>query len=227
MLASLQTPGSTVPSRPRVALVLLALLPLTLLVACGGGPPADSGAAGGEASTEGAAKVDDTIPPIRSQGDGAGPASAGKPGPVGFDLPEGWQDHPPTSSMRIAQARIPGDGGPAEMVVFYFGPGQGGGTQANLQRWIGQMQVAAGTQPEEDSFQVGDLTVTHVTVHGTLLPSGMGTGPTEPQPDSMLMGAVVEGPGGPWFFKVTGPEATLESQRDTFLEMLHTVRPPA
>lgn len=223
MFASLQTPDPTRPSRPRAALVLLALLPLTLLVACGGGAPSaeTEGDAGAETSP------DDTIAPVRAQGNGAAPAAPGTPGPVGFDLPEGWQDHPPTSSMRTAEAMIPGEGGPAEMVVFYFGPGQGGGVDDNIQRWIGQMQMAEGTEPQQDSFQVGDLTVTHVTVHGTLLPSGMGTGPTEPQPDSMLMGAVVVGPGGPWFFKITGPEATLEDEREAFVEMLHTVRPPA
>jgi len=207
----------------RTPILVTALL---LLAACGGGeaPPADDSAANGqsdEAATE-------ALAPVRAQGNASSPAPAiGTPGPVSFELPEGWQEHPPASRMRTAEARIPGPGGDAELVVFYFGPGQGGGTEANLQRWIGQMEVTPGTEPERNSFQVDDLTVTHVTVHGTLLPSGMGTGPDSPQPDSMLMGAVVEGPGGPWFFKVTGPEATLEGQREAFLEMLRTVEPPA
>lgn len=225
MSNALRPSNPTRPSRQGIALVLLALLPLTLSVACGGGEPPTADTEDGAGSET--AATDDSIAPVRAQGDGTAPMAPGMPGPVTFDLPEGWQDHPPSSAMRSAQARIPGEAGDAEMVVFYFGPGQGGGVEDNLQRWIGQMQVKEGTQPERDSFQVGDLTVTHVTVHGTLLPSGMGTGPSEPQPDSTLMGAVVVGPGGPWFFKVTGPRATLDDQRDAFLEMLHTVQPPA
>jgi len=225
MSNALRPSDPTRPSRHRVALVLLALLPLTLLVACGGGESPATDTEDG-AGTETAA-TDDSIAPVRAQGNGTEPATTGAPGPVSFDLPEGWQEKSPTGAMRSAEAIIPGEGGDAEMVVFYFGPGQGGGVEPNLQRWIGQMQVAEGTQPERDSFQVGDLTVTHLTVHGTLLPSGMGTGPSEPQPDSTLLGAVVEGPSGPWFFKVTGPQATLDDQREAFLEMLHTVQPPA
>lgn len=223
---------------PFTGLVLCAvlLLPTLALSACGGGddmadavhdaPDATASDEGSPASSDDSAS---TFEPVRSQGNGAPAAAAagGTPGPVSFDLPEGWQDHPPANQMRSAQAIIPGDGGVAELVVFYFGPGGGGGTEANLQRWIGQMQVEEGSEPERGSFAVGDLQVTHVTVHGILLPSNMGTGPTEPQPDSMLLGAVVEGPGGPWFFKVTGPAATLEGERETFLEMLKTVKPPA
>lgn len=199
---------------PSLAVLALTLLVLgsSLVVACGAESPEAEDA------------VQDATPAAPAT---APPAASGKPGPVGFDLPEGWQEHPPTSGMRAAQAVIPGEAGPAEMVLFYFGPGQGGAVEANLERWIGQVQQSEGAQPERDSFQVGDLTVTHVTVHGTLMPSGMGSGPTEPQPDSTLMAAVVEGPGGPWFFKVTGPAATLEDERQTFLDMLHTVRPPA
>jgi hypothetical protein len=50
-------------------------------------------------------------------------------------------------------------------------------------------------------------------------------GSSEAVPDARLLGAVVEGPGGPWFFKATGPDSTLGPQRDAFLAMLKSVRP--
>ena len=225
MLDILRPDPSTRPDRLRVTLVLLALLPLTLFVACGGSDSPATGSGGDNGAETG--DTDDGVAPVRAQGNGAEPAVTGTPGPVSFELPEGWQEKSPTGAMRSAEATIPGEGGDAEMIVFYFGPGQGGGVEPNLQRWVGQMQMEEGTEPERGSFQVGDLTVTHITVHGTLLPSGMGTGPSEPQPDSTLMGAVVEGPSGPWFFKVTGPQATLEGEQEAFLEMLHTLQPPA
>ena len=123
--------------------------------------------------------------------------------------------------MRIAEASIPGPGGAAELAVFYFGAGQGGGVDANIQRWIGQIEPAQGTTPAREQFQANGLTVTWVDVAGTLKPSSMGMGPSEAQPSSRLLGAVVEGPGGPWFFKATGPDATLGAQRPNFLSMLH------
>ena len=44
------------------------------------------------------------------------------------------------------------------------------------------------------------------------------------QPGSRLLGAVVEGEGGPWFFKATGPDATLAPQRLPFRGMLQRAR---
>lgn len=141
---------------------------------------------------------------------------------LAFSLPADWQRQQPSSSMRLAQAGIPGAAGDGELTVFYFGAGGGGGVDANLERWAAQMETAAGSEPRRESFRSGDLTVTWIDIEGTLLPSTMGTGPTEPQPDSRLLGAVVEGPGGPWFFKATGPQATLADARDDFLEMLRS-----
>jgi len=49
-------------------------------------------------------------------------------------------------------------------------------------------------------------------------------GPASDQPGQRLFGAVIEGPGGPWFFKGTGPEATMDGNREAFLTMLKSVR---
>lgn len=208
--------------RLTVLLLSLVILPFALL-ACGGEPASEEPT---EPASEASANGSEApIGPVRSQGSSPPPPAttppAGTtPGQLDFTFPDHWQEEPPSSGMRMAQAKVPGEAGPADVVVFYFGPGGGGGVEANIDRWVGQMEVAAGTQPERGSFEANGYRVTHVTVEGTLLPSGMGTGPTEPQPDSMLIGAVVEGPGGPWFFKATGPIATLEGEREGFMGML-------
>jgi len=166
-----------------------------------------------------------------SSGDAAPTAPAAKAGGtliqtehVRFMFPAGWQRSDPTSKMRIAQATIPGPGGPAELAVFYFGPGQGGGVDANLDRWISQMDVASGAPPRRESFQVSGCNVTWIDVAGTLKPGPMGMGPSTAQPGARLLGAVVEGPNGPWFFKATGPDATVSAARDGFLAMLKSIR---
>jgi len=141
-----------------------------------------------------------------------------------FVLPAGWQQVPPSSSMRAAQATIPGPAGAAEMAVFFFGTGQGGGAEQNLQRWMQQITPDAGGEPQRASFEQGGLRVTWIDVRGTLQPGQMGMGPASPQPNSQLLGAVVEGEGGPWFIKATGPESTLAAQRDAFVALLHSIK---
>ncbi len=141
-----------------------------------------------------------------------------------FELPAEWTSETPSSSMRLAQAVIPGAAGPGQLAVFHFGSGGGGGVDANLERWLSQVEPNPGETPRRDSFSAGNARVTWIEVAGTLLPSTMGSGPTTPQPGSRLLAAVVEGPGGPWFFKATGPDRTLAEQREAFFAMLKAVQ---
>ena len=218
-------------------LILTSLL-LLALAACKGNdeaPPAATPESGAPVAAESGA-------PVAPPADGGGPMAplsssgqavpqvgvpgeeAGASGGIDFDLPSGWLSEPPQSNMRLAQASFQGPGGPGQLAVFYFGPGGGGGVEANIERWVGQMEVAPGTTPTPETFESNGYKVTVIDVRGTLKPSTMGMGPSAPQPDSRLLGAVVEGPGGPWFFKATGPESTLGPQRDAFLAMLRSVR---
>jgi len=142
-----------------------------------------------------------------------------------FDLPPGWQSTPPQSAMRAAQVSIPGEAGAAELAVFHFGVGQGGDIEANLMRWRSQMETAAGSEPKREYFETNGLAVTWVEIAGTLKAGQMGMGPNSDQPGSLLYGAVIEGPGGPWFLKATGPEATLGPRRDEFIGLLRSARP--
>ncbi len=179
-------------------------------------PDAGGSAALGPISSRGE-KVADS--PAAAMGGGAA-----QEGALDFSIPASWQNEQPANNMRVAQAVIPGAGGPGNLVVFYFGPGGGGGVEANIQRWIDQMEVPAGSNPKPETFEANGYHVTWIDVVGTLKPSNMGTGPTTEQPDSRLLGAVVEGPGGPWFFKATGPGSTIAAERDNFLTMLKSVR---
>ncbi len=158
---------------------------------------------------------------------GIDPAVLGNAGPldqadIKYDLPSNWQRVPPASTMRLDQAKIPGGGGEGELAVFFFGAGGGGGVDANLARWAGQIE--GGAPAKRESFDVGSYRVTWIDASGTLMPSGMSSGPSEPQKNSRLFGAVVEGNGGPWFFKATGPDATMAGERSHFIDMLKSIR---
>jgi hypothetical protein len=202
----------------RKALLTIPMLLLPLAACNGGeeGPPPDV-----TAQTPPAAQG--APAPMSSRGEPVG-GEQPQEGSVQFDIPGNWQQQPPANQMRVAQATIPGAGGPGDLVVFYFGPGGGGGVEDNIQRWIDQMDPAPGSNLQPESFDANGFRVTWIDVSGTLKPSNMGTGPATEQPNSRLYGAVVEGPGGPWFFKATGPEATLTAERENFLKMLRSVR---
>ena len=145
-----------------------------------------------------------------------------------WKTPARWVEETPTSSMRRAQYRIPGPGGPAECVVFYFGPGQGGDAQANAARWASQFHRADGG-PVGDAFKtreikVGDIRVVLVEVAGTYV-GGMGSGPTgAEQPNYMLLGAIARGQDANWFFRATGPRVTLETQRTAFDGLIRSIK---
>lgn len=167
--------------------------------------------------------------PVQQTAAPAQQPAQGHPGPMNttattsldYELPAEWTRTQPASPMRLDQATIPGEAGPGELAVFFFGPGGGGGTEANLQRWIGQITTSA--EPIRDSFDTDGLKITWIDATGTINPSTMGMGPSEPQPNSRMFAAVVEGEGGPWFFKATGPEQTMADARDEFLEMLRNL----
>ena len=62
-----------------------------------------------------------------------------------------------------------------------------------------------------------------VEVTGTYKEGTMG-GAAQMKPNFMLLGAIAEGPDANWFFKFTGPEATVREQRGAFDGMVQSIR---
>jgi hypothetical protein len=139
-------------------------------------------------------------------------------------VPDGWVPEPPANNMRRAQYRVPGPGGEGECVVFYFGAGQGGDAQANAARWAAQFKGADGAPAtatmKTRTGNVGGMEVLYVEARGAYDPGMMAGGTGGPKPGYALLGAVVAGPESNWFFKLTGPERTVEAQRAAFEAML-------
>ncbi len=145
-----------------------------------------------------------------------------------WSTPDGWIEETPSSAMRRAQYRVPGPGGDGECVVFYFGPGQGGDAMANAERWADQFSQPGGGSSRDamktERIEVGGIPVLLTEVTGTY--SGgmtMMGGPQQSLASYMLLGAVAEGGDANWFFKLTGPEATLEPQREAFRAMIESL----
>jgi hypothetical protein len=128
--------------------------------------------------------------------------------------------------MRRAQYRVPGAGGDAECVVFYFGPGQGGDPTSNANRWASQFHTEEGRGQaplKTRSLEASGMKVLLVDVAGTYV-GGMGGMDSGPKAGYALLGAIVEGPESNWFFKLTGPEKTVAAQRPAFEQMVLKVK---
>jgi hypothetical protein len=137
-----------------------------------------------------------------------------------FSAPARWQLVPNASTMRLATYRVPrapGDSEDAELSITQAG----GSVDANAERWIGQFDPAARKTAKRATRKVGQLEVTTVEVHGTYSP-GMG-GDASSGEGRALLGAIVDTPGMPHFFKLTGPVKTVQAARAEFEAMIASV----
>lgn len=158
-------------------------------------------------------------------------AQAEEAGGLTWNAPKEWEAQG-ARAMRVATYRIApakGDAEPGELAIFYFGQGQGGGVDANVKRWVGQFQKPDGAPiPEKDvktkKATINKLPVTTVDVKGTYAGGGPMMGPSSPKPGYRLLGAIVEGPEGAVFFKLTGPEKTVAAADKPFRKMLGSVK---
>ena len=146
-------------------------------------------------------------------------------GPLSAVAPKGWVAQQPSSSMRVAQYGLPGPAGEATLGIFFFGPGQGGSVEANIERWFGQFKQEDG-QPAQGrrwTRQVGDIEITGVDVSGTFS-AGMGMGDTTPQVGYRMLGAIAVHRSGTVFFKMTGPAQTVGQWAASFDEFLGSLQ---
>jgi hypothetical protein len=156
------------------------------------------------------------------------PAAAAKKAEVVWTMPPSWKAMP-DRPMRQATYQVPGSAGsdsagPAEVAVFYFGVGQGGDVEANITRWLGQFKDLAPDQAERGQREVHGFSIATVRVREGTFSSGMPGGPTVPQEKYGLNAAVVETPAGPYFFKMTGPSATVDAEEGHFSEFLGSIQ---
>jgi len=148
-----------------------------------------------------------------------------------YDPPDDWTEQVTESPMRVTAfrlPRVPGDAEDAELVVFYFG-GSGGSVEANLQRWIGQMEQPDGRSSFEvastTGFETNGLAVTVLDVSGIYVSAvSPGSATRLSKPNFRLMAAVVETPIGPYFFKLTGPDRTVARWNKRFAAFLRSIR---
>ena len=139
------------------------------------------------------------------------------PGALKYTAPSGWQTRAASSSMRVAEFVLPGRdaASSAELVVYYFG-GTGGSVDANIERWLGQMQQPDGRPTSavaaREAKTINGLKIALLDVSGTYV-AEVKPGATEKHnsPGFRMRTAVVDTPRGPYFLKLVGPAATIDT----------------
>ncbi len=147
---------------------------------------------------------------------------------VTFYPDQTWTDLGP-SGMRAADfclSAVDGEMDSATVNVFYFGPDQGGGVQDNIARWVGQMELADGSEPSMSTLEVDGMTAHVVQAIGSYNASmgGPMSGNTVAKPNYRMTGVVLEGPQGNVFFKLTGPDRTAAMMTSQFLGMIRAIQ---
>lgn len=133
-----------------------------------------------------------------------------------WDTPEGWSEAPATA-MRLVNMRF-GEENEGECYLTVL-MGGGGGLEANIGRWYGQMGKTAPSAEEIDALPRATLmrrSAVVIDIEGTF--SGFGS---EPLPGYRMIGRILppEGSGDntfSMFLKMTGPAALVEANLEKF-----------
>jgi hypothetical protein len=181
---------------------------------------------GDSGSSSGMAIGHDSGAPATPAGSAPAMGSAGKS--LEWTAPASWTTGP-EKPMRAATYFAPAAGGDkdnGECAIFL---NIGGGVQANIDRWIGQFSQPDGSQSASKARQrketINGYQVTLVELNGTYNAGGMGMGgPSTPKTGYRLLGAIVESPAGEVFFKMTGPEKTINAAAKDFQGLLKSIR---
>jgi len=155
---------------------------------------------------------------------------AAPPAGLAFTAPPTWKTRP-ASAMRVAEFVVPkaaGDAEDTELIVYFFGPFFGrlaGGVDANIDRWIGQMQQPDGSASKDkarrEARTINGLKVTTVDLSGTYVAEVRpGAAERHNKPNFRLRAAVIETPGGPYYIKMTGPAKTVAAADADFKKLL-------
>lgn len=166
----------------------------------------------------------------------AGIAAAPAVSPLQWTVASSWTIlDVPKSAPQKAGYRIPQVGNDKEeatLEVFFFGTGAEGSPEKQFSAWFKQFDGDVGPTAKRDKFSTGPLEIETIEVSGTYkIPLGPAMGPKKRSPMQMvkenfrLLGAVVKTPDrGNWFFKLAGPNDTVEAARGAWRTVLESAK---
>jgi hypothetical protein len=161
--------------------------------------------------------------------------------PLQWDAPGAWAkldlpSRPGGKKAVYRAAKAADDTDEGECFVAFYGTGAKGDPAAVFKEWFDQFDGNVGATAARESFAVaaggGALQVETVEASGTFkialtpTPRGKKAAPVQMvKAKWRLYGAVVKTPDrGNWFFKLVGPEDTVQAARSAFRAMLQSAR---
>jgi hypothetical protein len=141
--------------------------------------------------------------------------------------PPDWVEEKPTSNLRFKQFRLPGaeqDKDKAELIIFFFGAGQGGTAEENIKRWKGFFTPPEGKKIDDVAKvkkmkTTSGVEVTYLDVNGTYLqkfPPNDPNAKVTRRPNYRMLGVVFESKKGPYFIRLVGPSDTVAHHQEGF-----------
>jgi hypothetical protein len=142
--------------------------------------------------------------------------------------PADWTEQPAKGMGRHKQFELKpakADNHPTELVIFHFGKGSGGNAADNVARWTKMFEDAKPPKVTEETIAGAKATI--VEIQGTYLQRSrpMDTSiPPDKRPSHRMIGVVLETANGPYFFRLVGPEGTVEWHKKPFLVWLRGLK---
>jgi gluconolactonase len=143
-----------------------------------------------------------------------------KAGEITLNVPEDWKQKETAAGPRVAEFQVPPAGDdkePGEFAVFYFGPQGAGGVEANVQRWVGQLdedgrkvKIVSG-ESSLGKYTLVDLTGAYNKSIGPPI-----AGKKKKLPGWRVINVFVETDAGPYFLKLDGPQKTIAAVENDF-----------
>ena len=143
-------------------------------------------------------------------------------------VPASLQERPASSQMRLVEFSVPrDDDAQAEVIVYYFGAGQGGSADANIARWKGQFTSPDGgpVTPDVTTLKGASFPTTVASFQGTYARAIGMDGGAGGEPDQGLVAAIVETPRGSLFLQLHGDRKAVDAVKGDFLDMVRSIRP--
>lgn len=164
----------------------------------------------------------ENVPPAEapSRSSNSTPAAGERRGYDGlsFIIPEGWQETPLSAAQQgfvTAKFTMPDAGSDVGLTLSR----SGGGVEANLDRWRGQVTGNAPEVVETISMAGHDATL--IDLRGTLA-GGFGR---EAIPDGRMLGIIVPLPDQGYFLKLTGPADQVDAVEEGFRSFAKSAAP--
>ncbi len=133
-------------------------------------------------------------------------------GPLRYRVPEGWRLDPQPRPARLATLRFGQGDAVGELAITRF-PGDVGGELANVNRWRGQLGLFSVANLEEQDTRATRISGLDAKVYRFI-------GPGDAATRLGIVVASAQHNGQTWFFKMTGPDQLLQTQKDRFSEFI-------